>query len=170
MRGGFLAAAIDRRRFLFAASALGLGLAPAPRAGAAAGAKLPPATDLRSDGRLAATRRLPIVILFSLPGCPYCEIVRHSHLAPMLRDPLQSRRAVIREIDISGDHGVVGFAGEPTTHARIARAHEVRAAPVVDFWDGAGRPIAGPLVGMLLAGFYSAYLEAALATAESKLR
>ena len=161
---------IDRRRFLFAASALGLGLAPAPRAGADAGAELPPATDLQADGRLATARRLPIVILFSLPGCPYCEIVRRSHLAPMLRDPLQSRRALIREIGVDGDHAVVGFAGEPTTHARIARAHEVRAAPVVAFWDGAGKPIAEPLKGMLLADFYSAYLEAALATAESKLR
>ncbi len=159
---------IGRRRFLLVASALGL--AAAPRAGADAGAELPPATDLRSDGRLAAARRLPIVVLFSLPGCPYCEIVRRSHLAPMLRDPLQSRRALFREIGIDGDHAVVGFAGEPTTHARIARAHEVRAAPVVAFWDGTGRPIAGPLVGMLLADFYSAYLEAALTTAESKLR
>jgi thioredoxin-related protein len=159
---------VDRRRFLLLASALGLALAP--RAGADAGAELPPATDLHADGRLATARRLPIVILFSLPGCPYCEIVRRSQLAPMLRDPRQSARAIIREIDIDGDAPLVGFAGERTTHAQIARAHGVRAAPVVAFWDGAGKPIAESLTGMLLPDFYSAYLEAALATAESKLR
>ena len=160
---------IDRRRFLLVAAALGL--AGAPHAGADAGTEeLAPATDLQADGRLAAARRLPIVVLFSLPGCPYCEIVRRSQLAPMLRDPRQSARAIIREIDIDSDAPLVGFAGERTTHAQVARGHGVRAAPVVAFWDGTGKPIAEPLSGMLLPDFYAAYLEAALATAESKLR
>jgi len=160
---------IDRRRFLLVAAALVL--AGAPHAGTDAGAEeLAPATDLQADGRLAAARRLPIVVLFSLPGCPYCEIVRRSQLAPMLRDPRQSARAIIREIDIDSDAPLVGFAGERTTHAQVARGHGVRAAPVVAFWDGTGKLIAEPLSGMLLPDFYAAYLEAALATAESKLR
>lgn len=162
---------VDRRRFLVAAPALGLGgLGLALPAGAAADGELPLANDLLADGRLARERKVPMVILFSLPGCPYCEIVRRSQLAPMLRDPRQSARAIIREIDIDSDAPLVGFAGERTTHAQVARGHGVRAAPVVAFWDGTGKPIAEPLRGMLLPDFYSAYLEAALAAAESKLR
>lgn len=153
-----------RRRFLLAcASALAGAAHAAPRGG------IPLATDLRADGRLSRAHREPIVILFSLPGCPYCEIVRRSHLGPMLRDPESAGRVLIRQLDIDSDLRITGFSGEPTTHERIARAHGVRAAPVVAFWDGEGRTVAAPLRGMLLPDFYAAYLEDALGTARAAL-
>jgi thioredoxin-related protein len=156
---------MDRRRFLVFAPALASALA----ATAAPPAQLPLATDLQADGRASRRRRVPIVILFSLPGCPYCEIVRRSHLLPMLRDPKESARAIIRQVDIDSDQAVVGFGGAPTTHEAIARAHGVRSVPVVAFWDGEGRPLADPLKGMLLPDFYSAYLESALESARTRL-
>lgn len=156
--------ALARRRFLLACASAFAGAAfAAPRAALAL------ATDLQADGRLSRARREPIVILFSLPGCPYCEIVRRSHLNPMLRDPAQAGRAIIRQIDVGSDLRITGFKGERTTHEAIARAHDVRSAPVVAFWDGEGRPVADPLKGMLLPDFYSAYLDAALETARSRL-
>lgn len=158
-------AGIDRRRFLLLAPALAL----ATLARAATRAPIPLATDLHADGRLSRERRAPIVILFSLPGCPYCEIVRRSHLAPMLADPATSGRVIIRQIDVDADHRVIGFGREPTTHAAIARSHGVRVAPVVAFWDGEGRVLADPLSGMLLPDFYAAYLDDAIETARSRL-
>jgi thioredoxin-related protein len=156
---------MDRRLFLLAAPALAAALV----ARAAPSAALPLATDLQADGRESRRRLAPIVVLFSLTGCPYCEIVRRSHLAPMLRDPRESARAIIRQIDIDIEHPVVGFGGARTTHAAIARAHEVRSVPVVAFWDGEGRPVADSLRGMLLPDFYSAYLESALEGARARL-
>lgn len=158
-------AGLDRRAFLL----LGPALAWALAAGAAPRTAIPPATDLQADGRLSRARKAPIVVLFSLPGCPFCEIVRRSHLAPILADPKESPRVIVRQVDIDSDEAVVGFSGERTTHARIARAHDVRSAPVVAFWDGEGRPIADPLRGMLLPDFYSAYLESALQAARKRL-
>ena len=110
---------IDRRRFLLLACAVALGT-PAVVSTAASPAQIPLATDLGADGRLSRSRKAPIVILFSLPGCPYCEIVRRSHLGPMLRDPRQGERVIIRQIDVGSDQGLVGFRGERTTHAAIA--------------------------------------------------
>lgn len=156
---------IDRRAFLLVAPALAL----AKAAGAAPRTDIPLATDLRADGRDSRARKVPIVVLFSLPGCPYCEIVRRSHLAPMLRDPRAAARVIIRQVDIDGDQPIAGFTGERVTPAQIARAHGVRAAPVVAFWDGDGKPIAEPLSGMLLPDFYSAYLDAALEAARARL-
>ena len=155
---------MDRRRFLVLAPGLAAALAAA-----APQTPLPLAADLQADGRDSRSRRVPIVILFSLPGCPYCEVVRRSHLAPMLRDPRESARAIIRQVDIDSDQSVVGFGGAPTTHEAIARAHGVRSVPVVAFWDGEGRPLADPLNGMLLADFYAAYLDSALESARSRL-
>lgn len=155
---------IDRRHILLALAALGL----AWRARASAGSTIPLAADLRADGRLSRARREPIVVLFSLPGCPYCEIVRRSHLLPMLRDP-KAAPVIVRQIDVDSDQAVVGFDGKATTHAAIARAHDVRAVPVVAFWDGDGRPLADPLRGMLLPDFYSAYLDSAIESARARL-
>lgn len=156
---------MDRRRFLLLVPAMAV---PAGVL-ADAEAEVPLAADLGADGRLSRRRKIPIVILFSLPGCPYCEIVRRSHLNPMLRDPAQAGRAIIRQIDVGSDLRITGFKGERTTHEAIARAHDVRSAPVVAFWDGAGVPVADPLKGMLLPDFYSAYLDAALETARKRL-
>jgi thioredoxin-related protein len=156
---------VGRRTFLLLAPAMAI----AAVAGAEPRTEIPLAFDLRADGRVARERKLPIVILFSLPGCPYCEIVRRSHLAPMLRDPREAARAIIRQIDIDGEQSITGFAGERVTHVQIAKAHGVRAVPVVAFWDGDGKPIAEPLSGMLLPDFYSAYLDAALEAARARL-
>lgn len=156
---------MDRRRFLATVPAMGLAAA----AYAAPRTEVSLATDLRADGRLSRSRKAPIVVLFSLPGCPFCEIVRRSHLAPILADPQQARGVLVRQVDIDSDLAVTGFAGERTTHEKIAKAHGVRSVPVVAFWDGEGRTIAEPLKGMLLPDFYSAYLESALETARQRL-
>ncbi len=155
---------MHRRRFLLLAPALGPALASAaPTTG-----QLPLAADLQADGRESRSRKAPLVILFSLPGCPYCEIVRRSHLLPMLRDP-KAPPVIVRQVDIDSDQAVVGFDGKATTHAAIARAHDVRSVPVVAFWDGDGRPLADPLKGMLLPDFYSAYLDSAIESARARL-
>lgn len=154
-----------RRRFLLAAPALGLALAVR----AAGTTPIPMAADLAADGRASRERGAPIVVLFSLPGCPYCEIVRRSHLAPMLRDPEQSARVIVREVVIDSDAPLLGFSGQRLTHEALARARGVRAAPVVAFWDGEGTPVAEPLRGMLLPDFYAAYLDAAIDSARARL-
>lgn len=161
-----MTASPNRRRFLAAATALAL---PWTAAAATRAPLLPLAENLQADGRLSRTRGAPIVVLFSLPGCPYCEIVRRSHLGPMLADPRHASRVIIRQIDIDADQALVGFDGKRTTHARIARDHGVRAAPVVAFWDGEGRDAAPPLRGMLLPDFYGGYLEDAIEAARKSL-
>jgi hypothetical protein len=76
---------------------------------------------------------------------------------------------IIRQVDIDGDQPITGFSGERVTPAQIARAHGVRVAPVVAFWDGDGKAVADSLSGMLLPDFYSAYLESALQSARQRL-
>jgi thioredoxin-related protein len=130
---------------------------------------LPLARNFAGDAQLARDRRIPFLILFSLPRCPYCSEVRRSHLLPMLHDPAQASRAIIRQVNLGSDDRIVGFDGKPTTHDAVARSHGVRAAPEVAFWDFRGRQAAEPLKGMLLPDFYSAYLESALATASARV-
>ncbi len=154
---------MDRRAFLLALPA---GLAGAARAARPA---LAPVTDLQADGERSRARRVPIVVLFSLPGCPYCEAVRREHLLPLQADPVQGARMILRQVDIDSDLAVKGFSGERTTHAALAAAQGIRAVPVVAFWDGRGRAVADPLKGMLLPDFYGAYLSSALDEARARI-
>jgi thioredoxin-related protein len=156
---------MNRRNLILALSAL----AALPASGAGEAPDLPLARDLRADAVEIRERRIPLVILFSLPGCPYCSEVRRSHLLPMLRDPAWDRRAVLRQVNLRSDAGIIGFDGASITHEALARAHGVRAAPVVAFWDSGGKPIAESLSGMLLPDFYGAYLAIALEAARARL-
>ncbi len=150
-------------------SLLALGLAAFP-ALSRAETPIPLARDLREDGRVARAAVVPIVILFSLPGCPYCEEIRRSHLAPMLRDPKQASRAIVRQVDVNGAQAITGFRGEATTHGATAGERGVKRAPVVQFWSPEGTAIVAPLVGMLLPDFYAAYFESALEAAKAALK
>lgn len=161
---------MNRRELLLGLPALML----AARSPAAA--VLPPAPDLplvselRADARRVESTRVPLVVLFSLPNCPYCHEVRRSHLLPLGRESGRANSLLLRQVNIGGAEKAVEFDGASTTHAGIARRRGIRGAPEVVFWDAGGNPLAEPLRGMLLPDFYSAYLEEALETAASRLR
>jgi thioredoxin-related protein len=125
-------------------------------------------TDLLQDGKLAGNARTPIVLLFSMPGCPHCEVVRRSHLGPLSREV--PSRALVRQIDIQSDQPMVGFDGQPTTHAKFAKAAGVSLTPVVNFYTPTGERIGDGLVGTLLEDFYASYLDTALSDASNRIR
>jgi len=131
---------------------------------------LPLARDFGEDGRRARQARIPIVVLYSLPGCPYCEEIRRAHLGPLLREPGAAARLIIRQVDVNGGQALVDFSGESSTHGRHAGRRGVRMAPVVHFLSPTGEPIAPPLVGMLLPDCYAAYLDASLEAAAAKAK
>ena len=139
-------------------------------ANAAAGAELYERIDLRADGQLAANRGKPVVLLFSLPDCQYCLVVRRNYLAPLTRAPQEAERPVVREVELNGDLPLTGFLSERTTGSELARQYGVYAAPTVVMLDRAGKLLAAPLVGGDIAGMYGAYLDSALEEAQAKLK
>ena len=80
-----------RRQLLRRIAALGVAAGSvaggALRTGAAraSAAALPASHSLAQELALAQKLRQPLVVMVSLHGCPFCEVVRSSHLAPMLR-------------------------------------------------------------------------------------
>jgi thioredoxin-related protein len=142
-------------------------LAPAAIALAQEAPNLPFAIDLRSDAAEAARRGVPVLLMVSLPGCPYCNAVRRSYLLPMERNPV--KRAIVRQIDLNDTRMVRDFDGALRSQDAIARARGVRAAPVVFILGPEGRALASPLEGMLLPDFYGAYLDDAIARGAAAL-
>lgn len=126
---------------------------------------LPFARDLKSELGEAMRQRVPVLILFSLPACPYCNEIRRSHLLPMMADPVQSRRAIVRQVDLKGPTPMLDWKGRKTTHGDFARGNEIGFAPVVAFHGAGGTALGEPLIGGMLPDFYAHYLESALEAA-----
>lgn len=128
---------------------------------------LPSPASLRAAGQAAAARGEPLVVMTTLAGCPYCDLVRNHHLLPLRREGLV--HAV--QIDIRDrTSNLQGFDGENTTPAEQARRWKARFAPTVLFLGPDGRELAERLIGVAVPDFYGEYLDARLATARKALK
>ena len=132
-------------------------------------ATLPAAGDLARDGRTALRRGVPLVILFSLPGCAYCEVVRRHYLVPLANEGAAGERPLVRETDLSSTAPLRGFDGEAASGSALGKRYGIRVAPSVLVLDGRGRQLAPVLEGGDVAGMYGAYLADMLAAARRAL-
>lgn len=160
-----------RRRLLVAGAAVAFGA----RAGAQPAGReehLTAIDDLRAVMAQVRKRRVPLLVLFSTPGCPFCVEVRRSYLAPRVAEQakLPSPTLLIREIDISSRAPLVDLEGRRTTQAEFASRLNVRMVPVVALFDDRAQLLGEPLVGIDRAGFYESYLASAIEAAERRLR
>lgn len=126
-------------------------------------------TDLTKDGEQAVLNGRPIVLLFTLPGCSFCEVVRKNYLIPMQRDSREELRPIIREVIITDKRKFIGFNKELISHGELAKKYGVRTAPTVVMVDSAGKLLTQPIVGGDIAGLYGGYLDNAITEARSKL-
>ncbi len=134
---------------------------------ATASAALPTPASLRGAAQAAAARGEPLVVMTTLKGCVYCELVRNNYLLPMRREGL----LVAVQIDVLDRQSYLqGFAGDSTTPADQARAWKARFTPTVMFFGPDGQELAERLVGVAVPDFYGEYLEARLTEARRKLK
>lgn len=139
--------------------------------GAAAPAEtIPYATDLSQEAETAKTRQIPILILFTVHNCAYCERVRQEFLLPMRRNPDYADKVLFLQVEQRSARKLVDFSGKPTTHAHFTRQNRVQLAPTVKLFDANGNSLADPLVGLSTPDFYGAYLDRAIDEARGKIR
>ena len=152
---------VSRRSLVLGAGALGLaGVVRADGVGL-----LPMATSLPQHLASALRQGNPLVVMVSLPGCPFCKVARENYLAPLLRE----QRLPIVQVDMLAQQPLVGFLGAGTTHDAQVHAWGVKVAPTVLFFGRGGAECAGRLVGGMLPDFYGAYLDQRIATARKTL-
>lgn len=143
-------------------------LACVPIALSAAQPGLPAAADLAQDAEAMRSARMPMVVLYSQARCSYCDEAR-TYLVPMAKDPANAQRALFRQIDLDSDAALTDFAGQATTHRRLARTLGAKFTPTVAVLDAEGRTLGEPIVGMRLADFYGQYVENAIDEARTAL-
>ncbi|MHB1083248.1 MAG: SoxW family protein [Thiobacillus sp.] len=147
---------------------LAWGLALPGTAGAASG--LIHAKNFKTDARDAAQRKVPILMLFSTPGCHYCAQVKSEYLVPMQQDSAYRKRVIIREVTVGSTTPLIDFDGTPTTEGAFAATHKVSIVPTVLVLDTRGNDVGEAIVGLLIPDFYFGYLEAAIDEGGRKVR
>ena len=116
--------------------------------------RLPRPVSLAAEIERALAIRKALVVLVSLDGCPYCQVVRESYLSP-----LRAGGQPVVQIELSRDLALIDFAGRASTHAHVVRGLGVRIAPTVLFLGRAGAEVADRLVGISNPDFYGGYLS-----------
>jgi thioredoxin-related protein len=160
---------------------------PAPRGAPTDHYGQPPA-DLPAKAAIGFQAGKPLVLMFSLRGCPWCDALRREHFEGLqLRQ--ESERVLAFEVDMtdSRQFGAGGSTGQVTGQAashppatgvppgwgassprELARQFRIRLAPTVLFLGPQGE-IAERLVGYGSPDFYGAYLEQRIAQSRAAL-
>lgn len=159
---------IQLKRILRIGAALWLLAGSVAMAQAVEASSLEQARDLAADGRRAAAKGMPLVILYSRDDCSWCEKLRREHLIPLSRDP--AAPAVVRELHMDRATALVDFTGRRTTSADFSIQMGARFAPTVMFHGPDGAILAESIVGFRLADFYGVYLERAIEESRGRLQ
>jgi len=121
------------------------------------------ADDFVAIGKLSATRKAPIMLVFTRPECPFCARAKKEHLEPMRVSQSYGGKVIMREIVAADTKTVLrDFDGSQTTHGDFARKYDIHSVPTVLVVDAQGKPLADPIIGLSSNDFYNLYLEQAI--------
>jgi thioredoxin-related protein len=126
--------------------------------------------DLKADGKLAAAHQAPLMVVFTSPGCHYCDTVKSEYLIPMLKDPAYKDKVVIRQVEVGSDMKLNGFDGRKLSEGEFAADLNIFMVPTVKFFDAKGREVAKGIVGLLTPDFYQGYLDMAIDEGRQNIR
>lgn len=119
-------------------------------------------TDLQAVGQEAQQRQLPILIMFSRQGCPYCDVVREEFLKPMLRSGDYTDRVIMLEIHSDSYAQLRDFNGQMIGAEALAHRYRASFAPTVVFLNHQGKELVKRLIGITTRDFYGGFLDEAI--------
>ncbi len=122
--------------------------------------------SLRTELARALQQGSPLVVLVSLPGCPFCKIARENFLLPLQRE----QQLAVVQVDMRSPQMIDGFAGQAQTQDELIQRWGVKVAPTVLFWGRGGVEVAERLVGASIPDFYGAYLDERIRAARSAIQ
>jgi len=126
---------------------------------------LPPVKNLQQSVEVAAAKDQPLIVMFSLPSCPFCEKLRRTEYQFLARDGY-----LVQQIEITDRAPVIGFDGKPTSGVQLAKQFGIKLAPTVLFFGPGGKEIGERITGAPTADFYGAFINQALKESAKALK
>ena len=126
---------------------------------------LPTPTSLRDAALAAQSQGEPLVLLVSLPGCVWCELLRRSYLAPMRREGVHAFQITVNNRQLA----IANFQGQASHGADIAGAYQAKFTPTLLFLNVQGQETAKRIEGVASVDLIGALIDARLATARQSV-
>lgn len=136
----------------------------------AARADVPWARDLQQDAAAARAVNGVVLLIFVGPHCSYCETALNEFLIPMSGNADYLSKVVMRRVESSGLRDLKDFKGQKLSHRKFSGDHGARLTPTVMVFDGEGRQLAKPVVGLTTLDYYGYYLDQAIDQGVAKVR
>jgi thioredoxin-related protein len=129
-------------------------------------ATLPTTDSLQVELAKAAAKKVPLMVMVSLEGCPFCKVARENYLGPLR----EQQGLLVFQVDMRSKRPIKNFTGLTLTQDELIRSWGVKVAPTVLFFGRGGLEIAERLVGGYIPDFYGAYLDERLQLANAAMR
>jgi len=125
--------------------------------------------DLSTFAEISRRQQVPVLLMFSEPGCEFCERLEKEVLHPMTRNGDHPERVLIAKIQVVNGVSLRDFDGSPVSITTLSQRHGIKVFPTVVLVDHHGEALATKLVGYGSPDFYGAYLEKAIIVAQQQL-
>lgn len=133
-------------------------------------AKVIATTRLDKVAAISATRRLPVLLVFSSNECPYCKLQEEEILKPMLISGEYDDKVIIRKVLIDEEVELVNFKGEHVSVDDFVSHYRVYVVPTIVFLDHRGRELAKRLIGINTIEMFGGDVDEAIDLSLKKLR
>ncbi|MBW5290828.1 MAG: hypothetical protein Rsou_1127 [Candidatus Ruthia sp. Asou_11_S2] len=130
---------------------------------------LPLAKNLLEDAQLVRKNETPILIMFSIPNCPYCQEVKQEVIAPMNELDEYKNKVIIRHVNAGTLKDMKDFYNNDTNHGRFAFQNGINFYPTIFLMDNYGANL-GKIIGVPSMDYYWTELDKVIDKSITKLK
>lgn len=130
---------------------------------------IPKALDLQKDGLTAHEKGIPILLEFTMHGCPFCLEIEEEVLVPMIGSGKYDHKVLVRNVKIDDEKEIIDFNGESISYEDLASRYNIHVVPTLVLVHGNGKAMGLDMVGVTTIDFYGAYLDQAIEKALTKV-
>ena len=121
------------------------------------------------DGQMAKHKKIPILVMFSAPDCPYCELVKREIIKPMSELKEYQNKIILRHIFYSSLKKVIDFSGRRSNHSQFSFKYATKFYPTLMLLDDQGN-VLKQKIGVTLIETYWTELDTLIAQASKQLK
>lgn len=127
------------------------------------------AKDFFIDGQMARKKEIPILVMFSAPNCPYCELVKREVIEPMSELEEYENKVILRHIFYSSLEKITDFSGRHSNHSQFSFKYGTKFYPTLMLLDDHGN-VLEKKIGVILIETYWTELDTLIAQATKQLK
>ena len=127
------------------------------------------AKNFFDDGQIAQHKQTPILVMFSAPDCPYCEVVKREVIEPMSELEEYKNKVILRHVFYSSLEEIIDFSGRTSNHSKFSFTYGTSFYPTLMLLDHRGN-ILDKKIGVTLVETYWTELDALIEQATKKMR